>query len=117
MKSILTLKSTDKLLTIIYDHSTKKFTPDIENDEYCLRIIDNAIVEMHSACLMWPDFDDLKHVKEYRGFSVKPITWFEDNTSSPEDKFMFLSRLCKVRLDIDDNGNVKFIKDRYAWHD
>ena len=119
MKSILTIKSTDKLLTVVYDHDSKKFSPDVENDENCLRIIDNAIAESHTACLIWPDFDDLKHVKEYRGFGAKNsnLIWFEDNHGTPDDKFMILSFLCKVRLDIDDNGNVKFVKDRYFKHD
>ena len=117
MKSILTIKSTDKLLTVVYDHSTGKFTPDVEHDENCLRIIDNAIVESHTACLMWPDFDDLKHVKEYRGRGACNFVWFEENKGTPDEKLLFLSFLCKVRLDIDDNGNVKFVKDRYARHD
>ena len=119
MKSLLTIKSSDRLLTVVYDHDTKKFTPDVEHDENCLRIIDNAIVEGQIGCMMWPDFDDLTHVREYRmnDLPVKNITWFEDNHGMPEDKLRFLSFLCKVRVDIDDNGEVKFVKDRYMRHD
>ena len=118
MKSILTIKSSDKLLTVVYDHDTKKFTPDVEHDENCLRIIDNAIVESQIGSMLWPDFDDLAHVREYRtnDLPVKKITWFEDNYGTPDDKLMFLSYLSKVRMDIDD-GKVKFVKDRYMKHD
>lgn len=119
MKSLLTIKSSDKLLTVVYDHDTKKFTPDVEHDENCLRIIDNAIVESQTGCMLWPDFDDLAHVKEYRRNSppIKKITWFEDNYGLPAEKLMFLTFLSKVRVDIDDNGKVKFVKDRYMKHD
>ena len=119
MKSLLTIKSSDKLLTVVYDHDTKKFTPDVEHDENCLRIIDNAIIEGQIGCMMWPDFDDLAHVRKYRlkGLPTNDFTWFEDNHGKPEDKFMVLSFLCKVRVDIDDNGEVKFVKDRYMRHD
>ena len=119
MKSILTIKSSDKLLTVVYDHYTKKFTPDVEHDENCLRIIDNAIVEGQIGSMLWPDFDDLAHVREYRRNDLpgKKITWFEDNNGLPAEKLMFLTFLCKVRMDIDDNGKVKFVKDRYMRHD
>lgn len=118
MKSILTIKSYDKILTVVYDHETEKFTPDVEHDEDCLRIIDNAIVESQVGCLMWPDFDDLSHVKEYRmnSLPVKNITWFEDNRGSPSEKLQFLSFLSKVRMDVDNRGNVEFVKDRYMRH-
>ena len=114
LKSLLIIKSSDKLLTVVYDHDTKEFTPDVEHDENCLRIIDNAIVESQIGIMLWPDFDDLSHVREYRRKSppVKNITWFEDNHGTPEDKLMFLSFLSKVRVDIDDNGKISFIKDR-----
>ncbi len=119
MKSLLTIKSSDKLLTVVYDHDTKKFTPDVEHDENCLRIIDNAIIEGQIGCMMWPDFDDLAHVRKYRlkGLPTNDFTWFEDNHGKPEDKFMVLAYLSKVRVDIDDDGNVKFVKDRYMRHD
>ena len=119
MKSLLTIKSSDKLLTVVYDHDTKKFMPDVEHDENCLRIIDNAIIESQIGSMLWPDFDDLAHVKEYRrnDLPIKKITWFEDNHGTPDDKLMVLSFLSKVRVDIDDNGNVKFVKDRYMRHD
>ena len=117
MKSILPIKSGDRLLTVVYDHDTKKFSPDVEHDENCLRLIDNAIVESQMGCMMWPDFDDLAHVREYRRKSpYHEITWFEDFKGSQDEKFRLLSFLCQVRLDVDDDGTVKFVKDRYMRH-
>jgi len=116
MKSILTIKAFDKILTVVYDHETKKFTPDVEHDEQCLRIIDNAVVESRMKCLIWPDFGDLVFAKKYRDSKCDVTVWFEDNQGSTEDKLRFLSYLCHVRTDVDDHGNVEFVKDRFVNH-